>query len=68
MAHRKTDHSKGVKQLERNATGDDFTAGNSVTRPGTRRSFQNSVASAAVKESKRTKKSQIRKGRGRAIN
>jgi hypothetical protein len=51
----KTDKSTKVGG-RRNATGNDMSAGNSVTRPGTRRSFQNSKTTAVARQDKRSTK------------
>lgn len=63
----KTDKSKSHRDIKRNKTGNDATAGNSSTRPGKSRSFQGSKVSAVANESKRTANSQIRKGRKNAV-
>lgn len=50
----------------RNAVGNDMTAGNSITKPGRRRKFQDSKTFAVAREDKRYAKS-LRSGRRRAV-
>ena len=49
----KTDKSTKVGG-RRNATGNDMTAGNSVTRPGPRRSFQGNTVTAVSQQDRRS--------------
>ena len=51
----KTDKSTKVGG-RRNATGTDMTAGNSVTRPGPRRSFQGNTVTAVAQQDRRSTK------------
>jgi|SaaInlV_165m_DNA_1040744.scaffolds.fasta_scaffold44540_2 hypothetical protein len=62
-----TDRSGSVGG-RRSKTGNDMTAGNSVTRPGKRRSFQSSRTEAVAKESTRFEKNQIHGGRKDSLN
>lgn len=52
----------------RNKTGNDRTAGNSVTSPGKRRSFQGSKVTAVARETKRFTKSKTRSGRTNSVS
>jgi|DEB0MinimDraft_10_1074344.scaffolds.fasta_scaffold02184_5 hypothetical protein len=64
----KCDHSTKVGG-RRNKMGSDVTAGNSVTSPGKRRTFQSSKVTAVAKENKRFSSSKsVRKGRKNSVS
>ncbi len=63
----KTDHS-GKVGGRRNKAGSDMTAGNSISKPGKRRSFQGSNTMAVANESKRFTKSKTRVGRKNSVS